>query len=47
LVYAAMNRPVEAVDALEAFLAQATPAQRAQRRHAAEVRDEQLTRIAG
>ena len=47
LVYGAMNRPVEAVDALGAFLAQATPAQRAQRRHAAEVRDEQMTRIAG
>jgi len=46
LVYAAMNRPVEAADALEAYLAQATPAQRAQRRHASEVRDEQLTRIA-
>ena len=46
LVYAAMNRPVEAADALEAYLAQATPAQRAQRRHAIEVRDEQLTRIA-
>ncbi len=46
LVYAAMNRPVEAVDALEAFLAQPNAAQRAQRRHATEVRDEQSTRIA-
>jgi len=46
LVYAAMNHPVEAVDALGAFLAQAAPAQHAQRRHAAEVRDEQATRIA-
>jgi tetratricopeptide (TPR) repeat protein len=46
LVYAAMKRPVEAVDALEEFLAKATPAERAQRRHAEEVRNEQGPRIA-
>ena len=46
LVYAAMNRPVDAVDALSAFLAQATNAQRAQRRRAEEVRNEQAPRIA-
>ena len=46
LVYAAMNRPVESVDALGAFLAQATHRQREQRRRATETRDEQETRIA-
>ena len=46
LVYAAMNRPVESVDALGAFLAQATSQQREQRRRATETRDEQETRIA-
>jgi tetratricopeptide (TPR) repeat protein len=46
LVYAAMNKPVEAVDALTGFLSQATSAQRAQRRHAEDVRKEQVTRIA-
>lgn len=46
LVYAAMNRPVQAVDALGAFLSQAPPSQRAQRQHAKEIRDEQASRIA-
>jgi hypothetical protein len=46
LVYAAMNRPVEAVDSLGAFLAQAPSAQRGQRKHAQEILDEQSTRIA-
>jgi hypothetical protein len=46
LVYAAMNRPVEAFEALGAYLGKAAPAQRAQRKHASEVRDEQSTRIA-
>jgi hypothetical protein len=46
LVYAAMNRPVEAVDTLGAFLAQSTSGQREQRKHATEIRDEQATRIA-
>jgi hypothetical protein len=45
LVYAAMNRPVEAVDTLGAFLTQASPAQR-ERRHASAIRDEQAARIA-
>lgn len=46
LVYAAMERPVEAVASLDAFLAQATAAQRNQRRNAQQVRAEQATRIA-
>jgi tetratricopeptide (TPR) repeat protein len=46
LVYAAMKRPVEAVDALEEFLAKATSTERTQRRHAEEVRNEQGPRIA-
>ena len=46
LVYAAMNRPVEAVEALGAFLAQATAQQRDPRRRATEMRAEQETRIA-
>jgi len=46
LVCAAMNRPVESVDALAAFLAQAGSGQREQRRHAEEVRQEQSGRIA-
>ncbi len=46
LVYAAMNRPVEAVDALEAFLAEPNAAQRAQHHHAVQVRDEQSARVA-
>jgi hypothetical protein len=46
LVYAAMNKPVDAFDALASFLAQSGSAQRAQRKHAQEVRDEQATRIA-
>ena len=46
LVYAAMNRPVDAVQALEGFLSQSTAAQKSQRKHAEEVRDEQATRIA-
>jgi len=46
LVYAAMSRPVDAVDSLDAYLAQATGPQRAQRHHAEEVRAEQATRIA-
>src|SRR4051812_27015782 len=47
LVYAAMNRPVEAADALERYLAHAgekVPPQ--QRQHATKVRDEQATRVA-
>lgn len=46
LVYAAMNRPVEAVDALASFLAQAQSGQRSQRQHAQKLHDEQATRIA-
>jgi hypothetical protein len=46
LVYAAMERPVEAVAALDAFLAQATAAQRSQRRNAERVRAEQAARVA-
>jgi hypothetical protein len=46
LVYAAMNRPVEAVDALTGFLAQAGNAQREQRHRAEQVSNEQAARIA-
>jgi hypothetical protein len=46
LVYAAMGRPVESVDALTAFLAQAPNAKREQRRHAEEVQKQQSERIA-
>lgn len=46
LVYAAMNRPVESVDALGAFLAQSPPSQRGPRRHAQQTVDEQSARIA-
>jgi len=46
LVYAAMNRPVDSADSLGAFLSQAAPSQRAQRRHAQEMLDEQSARIA-
>ena len=47
LVYAAMNRPVEAADALERYLAQAgEKASPDQKKHAAKVRDEQAARVA-
>ncbi len=47
LVYAAMNRPVEAADALGRYLAQAGERTSAeQRRHATQVRDEQAARVA-
>jgi len=47
LVYAAMNRPVEAADALDRYLAQAgEKASAEQRRHATQVRDEQAARVA-
>jgi hypothetical protein len=46
LVYAAMNRPVESVDALGAFLAQSPQSQRGPRRHAQQIVDEQSARIA-
>ena len=47
LVYAAMNRPVEAADALERYLAQAgDKASSQQRQHAIKVRDEQAARVA-
>jgi hypothetical protein len=46
LVYAAMNRPVQAVDALGAFLSQAQLSQRSQRQHAKQIHDEQASRIA-
>ena len=47
LVYAAMNRPVEATDALERFLAETgAKASAEQRRQATKVRDEQAARVA-
>jgi hypothetical protein len=47
LVYAAMNRPVEAADALERYLSQAgDKASPEQRRKATRVRDEQAARVA-
>lgn len=47
LVYAAMNRPVEAADALERYLAQAgEKTAPEQRQHATKVRDEQAARVA-
>jgi hypothetical protein len=46
LVYAAMNRPIESVDALAAFLKQSPPSQRGPRRHAQQIVDEQSARIA-
>lgn len=46
LVYAATNRPVEASDALERYLAQAgEKASPQQRQHATKVRDEQAARV--
>lgn len=47
LVYAAMNRPVEAADTLDRYLNQAgEKASADQRRHATQVRDEQAARVA-
>jgi len=48
LVYAAMNRPVEAADTLDRYLSQAgDKASPEQRKHATKVRDEQAARVAG
>jgi PEGA domain len=46
LVYAAMNRPVESVDALSQFLADAGTANAEQKAHGEQVRNEQTRRIA-
>src|SRR3569833_3054748 len=47
LVYAAMNRPVEAAETLDRYLNQAgEKASAEQRRHATQVRDEQASRVA-
>jgi hypothetical protein len=46
LVYAAMYRPIEAVDALDRFLGEAGKATAEQQRQARKVRDEQAARIA-
>ena len=46
MVYAAMYRPIEAVDALDRFLGEAGKATAEQQRQARKVRDEQAARIA-
>jgi len=47
LVYAAMNRPVEATDALNSFLTAGAKASSEQQKKALRVRDEQAARVAG